>query len=128
MIKLHRDGIWRSDLYDVSYHAVSEDQNSGGDWYEQERLRKRWKMYWRAQTYAFRLGRDVRTLAKQEPFLAGCERLRCGAKNRFGERCGKFHLYPNGRCRFHGGPSTGPHTLAGKKKSSRNLPDKKIME
>lgn len=32
---------------------------------------------------------------------------KCGAKNRRGKRCGMSKM-PNGRCRFHGGMSTGP--------------------
>lgn len=34
---------------------------------------------------------------------------KCGAKTRAGGRCRKSPL-PNGRCRFHGGMSTGPKT------------------
>lgn len=41
----------------------------------------------------------------------------CGAKNRRGQPCGCKQLYPNGRCRFHGGPSTGPKTPEGKQRS-----------
>lgn len=31
---------------------------------------------------------------------------RCGAKTRSGGRCGHYSM-PNGRCRYHGGKSTG---------------------
>lgn len=41
----------------------------------------------------------------------------CGAKNRRGEPCGCKALFPNGRCRFHGGLSTGPKTPEGKRRS-----------
>ena len=37
---------------------------------------------------------------------------RCGARNRAGTPCGNKPL-PNGRCRFHGGLSTGPRTADG---------------
>lgn len=37
---------------------------------------------------------------------------RCGARNRSGNPCGNKPL-PNGRCRFHGGLSTGPRTAEG---------------
>lgn len=37
---------------------------------------------------------------------------RCGARNRAGNACGNRPL-PNGRCRFHGGLSTGPRTADG---------------
>jgi hypothetical protein len=38
---------------------------------------------------------------------------RCGARTRSGIPC-KAPAMPNGRCRMHGGPSTGPNTEAGK--------------
>jgi hypothetical protein len=40
--------------------------------------------------------------------------LTCGAKNRRGLPCQCKELYENGRCRFHGGLSTGPRTPEGK--------------
>ncbi len=40
---------------------------------------------------------------------------RCGAKTRAGVPC-RGAAMPNGRCRMHGGPSTGPRTEAGKAK------------
>lgn len=38
---------------------------------------------------------------------------RCGAKTRSGSPC-RSAAMPNGRCRMHGGPSTGPRTEAGR--------------
>ena len=38
---------------------------------------------------------------------------RCGAQTRSGAPC-RAAAMPNGRCRMHGGPSTGPKTEAGK--------------
>ena len=37
---------------------------------------------------------------------------RCGAKNRAGNPC-RAPAMPNGRCRMHGGKSTGPKTAEG---------------
>ena len=37
---------------------------------------------------------------------------RCGAKTRAGHPCGRYAM-PNGRCRMHGGLSTGPKTPEG---------------
>jgi hypothetical protein len=34
--------------------------------------------------------------------------LACGAKTRAGTPCKRRDLYPSGRCKFHGGLSTGP--------------------
>jgi hypothetical protein len=43
--------------------------------------------------------------------------ITCGAKNRQGMPCGQKAVYLNGRCRFHGGLSTGPTTVEGKRRS-----------
>ena len=48
--------------------------------------------------------------------------MRCGAKNRQGVPCKIKNVYlPSGRCKFHGGLSTGPRTADGKAKSALNL-------
>ena len=46
--------------------------------------------------------------------------LQCGAKTRNGTPCKLRSLYSNGRCKFHGGLSTGAKTAAGKKKVALN--------
>ncbi len=47
--------------------------------------------------------------------------LMCGAKGkRTGRPCPLTCIYANGRCRFHGGLSTGPKTPEGREKASRN--------
>ena len=38
----------------------------------------------------------------------------CGAQNRRGKPCQCKELFKKGKCRFHGGLSTGPRTLEGK--------------
>lgn len=40
----------------------------------------------------------------------------CGAKTRAGTPCKRTDLYASGRCRLHGGLSTGPRTQAGKER------------
>ncbi len=45
----------------------------------------------------------------------------CGAKTRKGTPCRTSRLFPNGRCKNHGGLSTGPRTTEGKMKAKRNL-------
>lgn len=42
----------------------------------------------------------------------------CGAKTRRGTAC-RGPAMTNGRCRMHGGPSTGPRTAAGLERSRR---------
>ena len=44
----------------------------------------------------------------------------CGAKTRKGTPCKITDVYNGGRCRFHGGLSTGPKTAAGKARSAMN--------
>lgn len=46
--------------------------------------------------------------------------LTCGAKTRAGTPCKQKGIFINGRCKLHGGMSTGPKTKAGKKRSSEN--------
>lgn len=45
---------------------------------------------------------------------------KCGAKTRRGTSC-QCKALANGRCKFHGGLSTGPRTREGKLKSAANL-------
>jgi len=44
----------------------------------------------------------------------------CGAKTRAGTPCKQKAVYENGRCKFHGGLSTGPRTPEGKRRSVLN--------
>lgn len=47
--------------------------------------------------------------------------LTCGAIKKTGERCGSTTLCANGRCKFHGGASTGPRTPEGRARALQNL-------
>ena len=44
----------------------------------------------------------------------------CGARTRRGTPCKRKDIYASGRCKLHGGLSTGPRTLEGKRKSALN--------
>jgi hypothetical protein len=44
----------------------------------------------------------------------------CNAKTRSGTACKRRDLYFSGRCKLHGGLSTGPTTSGGKKRSAQN--------
>ncbi|MEO6422002.1 MAG: HGGxSTG domain-containing protein [Candidatus Nitrotoga sp.] len=47
--------------------------------------------------------------------------ITCGARSkRTGHPCKNVSLYRNGRCKFHGGLSTGPKSKAGKRKAAKN--------
>ncbi len=48
----------------------------------------------------------------------------CGAKTRAGTPCKRRDFYLNGRCKLHGGLSTGPKTLEGKKRSAQTKDSK----
>lgn len=52
------------------------------------------------------------------PELVG---LTCGAMNRRGAPCRSSQIFANGRCKFHGGLSTGPKSAAGKAAALANL-------
>jgi hypothetical protein len=62
--------------------------------------------------------------SKSTPWLLrslATEACRCGAKTRKGTPCRCTWTYANGRCRFHGGLSTGPKTEEGWRRALSNL-------
>ncbi|MBC9070599.1 hypothetical protein IAI53_01330 [Thauera sp. CAU 1555] len=46
--------------------------------------------------------------------------LTCGARTRAGAPCKHTVIYANGRCKFHGGLSTGPVSVEGKARAALN--------
>ncbi len=54
------------------------------------------------------------------PFPKECRNMICGAKTRPGHPCKRRDLFTNGRCKFHGGASTGPISKEGKRRSALN--------
>lgn len=64
---------------------------------DQAKLRRRYRAWTRAQNRGENL-----------PFPEECRDLLCGAKTRAGTPCKRRDLYDSGRCRLHGGLSTGP--------------------
>ena len=63
-----------------------------------------------ARAHAHVMGFDMNSIKKM-----------CGAKTRQGTPCKNTRLYKNGRCKNHGGLSTGPRTEEGKAKALANL-------
>ena len=54
------------------------------------------------------------------PFPEELRGLACGAKTRAGTPCKQTAIYINGRCKFHGGLSTGPTSPEGRAKAAAN--------
>ena len=77
----------------------------------QAHLRKRWKRYWKGvaviQADWDELGSHYPP-PKCAPFPDELRGLTCGAKTRAGTPCKRRDLHGSGRCKFHGGLSTGP--------------------
>tara|TARA_R110002051_G_scaffold305409_1_gene375350 strand:+ start:1224 stop:1562 length:339 start_codon:yes stop_codon:yes gene_type:complete len=84
----------------------------GGVMDEQAELRKRFKAWSKAQ----REGR-------RPPIDPAFQDLRCGAKTRAGTPCKRRDLWDSGRCKLHGGMSTGPKTGPRAKKPVPELPE-----
>ncbi len=78
-------------------------------------LRQQWVAYWKAAYAAWEAG------CTNYPSLPDeLHDLRCGAKTRAGTPCRMKILFGNGRCKLHGGLSSGPKSEAGKARSSQN--------
>lgn len=92
-------------------------------------LRKRWKLFCKASEQAFEEWgkRDYEGQVYLPPFPDELCGMTCGAKTRAGTPCKQKGIYDNGRCKLHGGLSTGPRTKRGKKKSSLNWKKRKIF-
>lgn len=54
------------------------------------------------------------------PYPAEFYAFTCGARTRAGTPCKLRPFHANGRCKFHGGPSTGPKTAEGRRQSAEN--------
>lgn len=104
-----------------------------------ERIRHKWRCYWRAKQARHAAWERLREARWQEwrrnpsgmrwrepprpahvPMPADLHLLTCGARTRAGTPCKRRDLYLSGRCKLHGGLSTGPTTDDGKARSARN--------
>ena len=90
-------------------------------WYDYARnlpddeKRKLFRKWWASAAKAQAEGRMVWGCPS---YLRG---LTCGAIKRGGQPCRSTTLCANGRCKFHGGRSTGPRTPEGRAKALENL-------
>ena len=76
--------------------------------------RKLFRQWWAAAAKAEAEGRWV---PRCPPYLRG---LTCGARTRAGTLCKRIDINRGGRCKYHGGMSTGPRSAEGKAVASRN--------
>ena len=77
-------------------------------------LRKKHRDYYKALWKAWDEGKPGPTFPEE---ILG---MTCGAKTRAGTPCKLKSIFENGRCKFHGGLSTGPTTAEGKQRSALN--------
>lgn len=77
----------------------------------QAHLRKLWKRYWKEQAARQAVWAELGSPyppPECPAFPDALHDLRCGARTRAGTPCKRRDLYSSGRCRLHGGLSTGP--------------------
>jgi hypothetical protein len=91
--------------------------------------RKRLKQFYRVSDLAFKewKERDYKGSANPPAFPEDLRGMTCGATTRAGTPCKQKGIFANGRCKLHGGLSTGPRTKRGKRRSSLNWKKRKIF-
>jgi hypothetical protein len=92
--------------------------------------RKLWRRYFEVSELLFKKWekRGFIGPVNTPPFPEELRGMACGAKTRAGTPCKQKGLYLNGRCKFHGGLSTGPRTQMGKRRSSLNWKKRNIFK
>ena len=104
--------LWRAHCDEFERLAAERDRIEEEYWAAQQDDR----IPWRA-----RVAMKMLPLPDYPVFPEDCRDMTCGAKTRAGTPCKRKDLYGgNGRCKLHGGLSTGPKTKRGKRKSARN--------
>lgn len=87
--------------------------------------RKRWRDHWQAGTARHEAweaaGYPYNAKPVHTPLPVELIGMKCGARNRKGQPCNRVDLELNGRCKFHGGRSTGPKSHKGIARARSNL-------
>lgn len=83
-------------------------------------MRKRYKQHFLAWRKVHRASSSPWERADYPAFPEDLRGMACSAKTRAGTPCKITDLYLSGRCKFHGGKSTGPKTTVGKARSALN--------
>ena len=114
--------------YFKSYNYTNGDE-IGGLSMSTPDLRKLWKQHFKECDLVFEewKKRDYMGATNMPPFPEELRGITCGAKTRAGTPCKQKDIYNNGRCKFHGGLSTGPRTKRGKRRASLNWKKRKIF-
>lgn len=102
----------------ATFHAASLRMRQFEDWakVQPDDVRRILFRQWAAKANeAEAAGRYVPSFPR---YLRG---LVCGAIKKNGTLCGATTLCANGRCKFHGGASTGPRSPEGRAKALENL-------
>jgi hypothetical protein len=93
--------------------------------YTNEDKRQIWIAHWKREAKLER--QRIRWAGRwpvkpSKPLLWICKDVTCGAKTRAGTPCQRRDISKrNGRCKLHGGASTGPRTNEGKARVADNL-------
>lgn len=110
-------------------HTISSISTPRGTFFYGDDLRRLHRTFWTASAlwYEERARRGVPKpyeapafYTKQPVFPEVLRYLVCGARTRKGTPCKQRNLERNGRCKFHGGLSTGPRTPEGKARVALN--------
>ena len=114
-------------LHNTSFRNVMSSSENSRFVDPQAELRRRYReagrKYEAARRTLMAAGVPVYEMGRHLPRVDWAEfsGLRCGAKNRKGTPCKRVDIYASGRCKLHGGHSTGPKTPEGKARALRNL-------
>jgi len=119
--------------------AAGQDDPDNRPMESLDRLRRAWRAYWGAldrRNAAWQAHSDASWQAwrcnpspmpwrepprlPHVPFPPELHLLICGARTRAGTPCKRRDLYRSGRCKLHGGTSTGPRTDEGKARAAQN--------
>lgn len=85
-----------------------------------QKLRDKLKRYHRRFDCIYNIFIETGVRIEHPHFPEECIDMVCGAHTKAKGICQAKELYKNGRCKLHGGLSTGPKTIEGKRRSALN--------